>query len=409
MRFCANLIKLNKLRVSSGTRLNRWYLSDGFTHFCEAFSLHAAIRYQFMEQKMLRRVEYCCKACIFVKYTHVIFDNYLNNMKNKLSLLLLLMCGVILSACKKDSPDTPEVLTGKITSPEFINDLLFVDKGAFKIQTDQAATFSSDDQYIQLTADGTINRLTSGEVAKITVNWTNLPGQTSTIYALGATDTTFDEPYASYHEIPATDPAGSYKKGWETLQKLPISNATYTLVLRHADASVGRDLRNKPSKPANWWKSSDPALARQLNQQGRDRSVELGKIIKDLQYPISRIITSEYRRSTETVELMNIGPITKQDARVNHPSYNLTGKGLFNGMMEIVNEEPIDNTMTLLVAHHPMNETGPAGYPSFPLVSPFTWTGAMFLKTAADKTITYEGAVSWAMFKYYRDKKLNRL
>lgn len=328
-------------------------------------------------------------------------------MKTKI-LSVLFLLSVLIAACKKD--DGPkEVGEGKITSQEYINDLLFVDRADFKIATDQPATFSSNDKYIQMSPDGVIKRVTSGEVAKVTINWTNSPGNTSIIYALGATDNNFDEPYASYHEIQATDPANSYKKGWETLQKLPISNESYTLVLRHGDADVGADLKNKPSKPANWWKSTDPALARQVNEQGKQRSTELGVILKDLQYPVSRIITSEYYRSIQTAELMNIGPINSFDARVNHPSYNLTGQGLFKGMMAIVAEQPVDNKMTLLVAHHPMNETGAGGYPTFPEVSPFTWTAVIFLKTSANKTITYEGAVSFAMFKYWRDKKMNKL
>lgn len=357
--------------------------------------------------------KHCFKDTIFVFRVFNLFYNiyftinFWKRMKTKI-LSVLFLLSVLIAACKKD--DGPnEVGEGKITSQEYINDLLFVDRADFKIQTDQPATFSSNDQYIQISADGVIKRLTSGEVAAITITWTNSPGNTSTFYALGATDDSFDEPYASYHEIQATDPANSYKKGWETLRKLPVSGETYALMLRHADADVGADLKNKPSQPANWWKSTDPKLARQLNEPGKQRSAELGVIFKDLQYPVSRIISSEFYRSVETAELMNLGPAISTDARINHPTYNLTGQGLFKGTLAIINEQPVDNKMTLVVGHHPSNETGAAGYPTFPNVSPFTWTGGYFVKVATDKTLTYEGAVSFAMFKYWRDKKMNKL
>ncbi|HUH33567.1 MAG TPA: histidine phosphatase family protein, partial [Daejeonella sp.] len=162
-------------------------------------------------------------------------------------------------------------------------------------------------------------------------------------------------------------------------------------------------------EPDNWWKSCDNTLARQLNERGKSRSTELGKVFKDLNYPITRVISSEFCRSVKTAELINSGPPIAQDARINHPEHNKTGKGLFNGMLEIMKEQPVDNKMTLMVLHHPVNETGTQGYPTFPKVSPFTWTGAYIVSVSADKTVSYQGAVSFAMFNYYRNLKLKKL
>ncbi len=310
------------------------------------------------------------------------------------------------SSCKNDN-DVEQVdpLT-KITSPQYVNNLLFVNKNDFQIETSEQASFASTDTKIRISATGLISRITSGEVVPITITFNSDPSNPITIYALGDTDDNFDQPYLTYHGLLATETDASYKKGWETLQKLPSSNETYAIILRHADANTGRDRVTGSTTPANWWKSKDSNLARQVNQQGKDRALELGKVFKDLQYPITRVISSEFYRSIQTAEIINFGPDIILDGRINHPSYNRLS--LFNGMIDIMKAQPVDGKMTLMISHHPINETGAAGYPTFPKVSPYTWTGAYFVKVAADKTITYEGAASWGMFKLFRDQKLNK-
>ncbi|HEY0899229.1 MAG TPA: hypothetical protein VGD90_07830, partial [Sphingobacteriaceae bacterium] len=321
------------------------------------------------------------------------------------SWLLLLIVGFS-TGCRKDSP-SPEVepLLSRVSSPEFENGLLFVNTPDYQIQTTEAATFSTLDPRIQVTAGGLIQRVTSGAVVAIDVNWSS-SGTTSRIYALGATDDQHDEPYATYHGRLATDPVSSYRKGWQTLQKLPRTDSSFAIVLRHADANVGRD---DADGPANWWKSCDEGAARQLNDTGRQHSAELGLIFKELGYPIGRVISSEFCRAKTTAELINAGPLIVTDPRINHPEHNKSGKSLFRNMLEVMQEQPVDTALTLMVTHHPINETRSLSYPTFPEVSPFPWTGAYFVKIDPDKTITYHGAVSFDMFKYWRDIKMNRL
>ena len=331
-------------------------------------------------------------------------------MKFVYAITFFLLCGTF--GCKKDkpipAPPTPTPLpaiTHHVTSPEYEDSLLFVNHYDFNILTDKPAEFSSEDTLIQISASGTISRITSGEVVPIDITWKDNSGEKTRIYALGATDDDHDEPYATYHGKSATDAFNAYRQGWKSLQKLPIADQTYAIILRHADADNGRD-NSGSAAPEDWWKSCDPALARQLNERGKARSVELGKIFKDLAYPIQRVISSEFCRAVSTAQLINMGPSVEIDARINHPEHNTTRKGLFKGMVEILNEKPVDNGMTLMVLHHPANETGEEGYPSFPIVSPFTWTGSYLVSISPEnKTLTYQGAVSFAMFKYWRDSK----
>jgi len=309
-------------------------------------------------------------------------------------------------SCKKESKKEPEPPKLQIISKEYQDDLLFVNKNNFKIETNEAAVFSSTDPDIDISSDGVIQRLTSGETAEIEITWTD-KGTKTKIYALGATDNNHVNPFEKYHAAESTDPYGQYIKGWMTLQKLPADNETYVLVLRHADADNGKDF-SKTTGPANWWKSCDPADARQLNEQGIERATELGKVFKDLKFPIQRVMASEFCRAIKTAELINAGPDIKIDERLNHPAYR-SGKGMFPSLGDILQELSADNKMTLISTHHPINEFGNSGIPTFPGVSAFNWTGAYLVKLNPDKTYTYEGAVSYGMFKYWRDKKLKKL
>lgn len=328
-------------------------------------------------------------------------------MKNLLLFTFLVLS--LLSSCKKE--DKPEdKFVGEVTSAEYIDGLLFVNKNDYKIITSSPATFSSTDSNITIAADGTIARVTSGEVVAIEVMWTGQEGAKSTIYALGATDNNHVKPFESYQAKESTDPFNQYVQGWKTLRKLPASGETYALILRHADANNGRDLdEDDESAPDNWWKSCDSTLARQLNQVGKQRATELGKVFKDLNLPINRVISSEFCRAVTTAVLINAGPTIQLDGRINHPAYNESRKSLFRGLLDVLNPLPIDNNITLVSTHHPINEFGNTGIPTIPEVSAFNWTGAYFLKIDPDKTVTYHGAASYGMFKYWRDLKLNKL
>ncbi len=337
-------------------------------------------------------------------------------MKNYLFYALILFFFTELSCKKKDSSkpviEPPDKIDNTNTDPRFTNkdclkDLLFANKKNYQIETSEAATFSSIDPDVTVSTTGLIGRITSGELVTIDVTWTK-NGSKTKLYAFGATDNDYVEPFATYHAAESENPYGQYVKGWETLRRLPKTDATYFIVLRHADANNGKDF-SKTTGPANWWLSCESTMARQLNQQGIDRATELGKVFKDLNYPIARVISSEFCRAKATAELIDAGPQIQIDGRVNHPAYNVSGKSLFGGLKEIIKEQPVDNKITLISTHHPINEFNNSGLATFPKVSAFNWTGAYIVKVEKDKSFTYEGAISWGMFKYWRDKKLNKL
>ncbi|WP_170827257.1 histidine phosphatase family protein [Arcticibacter eurypsychrophilus] len=323
-------------------------------------------------------------------------------------LFTLLTTSIICGACKKDEKIIADPI---ITSSALHDDLLFVNKHDFQITASEAATYSSSDPSITISKSGLISRVTSGEIVIVNVSWTRT-GKTEKLHVLGSTDNEHVNPFEKFRGATSDNPDGQYIKGWATLRKLAESGQTYFIVLRHADASLGMDYslgHQDPVIPANWWKSCDTALARQLNPQGKVRATELGVVFKDLKMPITRVISSEFCRALTTAQLINSGPSISIDKRINHPEYLKTGETLFQGLQHIISETPVDNKITLISTHHPINEFNDSGIASFPKVSVYNWTAAYFVKVNADKTFTYEGAASFGMFKYWRDLKLNKI
>jgi uncharacterized lipoprotein YajG len=84
----------------------------------------------------------------------------------KKTFLLLFTASIFfLAGCSK-SPDVPkeapvEPPAVKVTNQELIDDLLFVNKNNYQIQTNEPATFSAEDTSITINASGLISRVTS--------------------------------------------------------------------------------------------------------------------------------------------------------------------------------------------------------------------------------------------------------
>jgi phosphohistidine phosphatase SixA len=325
-------------------------------------------------------------------------------------LLILLILGVTIIGCKKDNNNRTSAVP-KVTNTGYDGTLLFVDKAKdFQIQTDVAAQFSSTNPNIEITSSGLITRFISGEVVPITITNKVNSAYKTTIYALAATDVTFVKPYSDYHAENATDAVGSYRQGWNTLNKLPLLNETFVIVVRHADADDGIDysVNHTDAGPADWWKSCNASLARQLSTIGKRNATDLGVVFKDLNYTISKVYSSEFCRAVSTATLINAGPVIQTNPGLNHPSYNVSGLGLFDNLVNLLKVQPVDNKLTLVVSHHPLNRIDRTDYPTFPKVIPFIWAGSYFVKISANHNLTYEGAVSLSMYKFWRDLRLKK-
>ena len=110
----------------------------------------------------------------------------------KLKLGFLFLLTLIICTCRKDkNPNVPDNQF-KITSEELVDNLLFVDVNNYQIKTSEPATFSSTDPFIQISSEGLIKRLTSGEVVAIDIVSKANPNNKARTYALGVKDDNYD-------------------------------------------------------------------------------------------------------------------------------------------------------------------------------------------------------------------------
>jgi hypothetical protein len=108
-----------------------------------------------------------------------------------------------------------------------------------------------------------------------------------------------------------------------------MKSGGYVMSFRHANAATGSDQLN--STTPFWWKSCDPALARQItNPIGYAQSDSTGKTFRVLRLPLDTMMTSEFCRCKQTVEYFNIGMGTtipiKEYQQLTYYVYNETNR-----------------------------------------------------------------------------------
>jgi phosphohistidine phosphatase SixA len=125
-----------------------------------------------------------------------------------------------------------------------------------------------------------------------------------------------------------------------------LSGGGYVLYFRHASAETGKDV--KDNNIDDWWRSTNPALTRQLDDHGISQALNLGKALRDQDIKVDEVVCSEFRRTENTAFLMGLGdPQT---------STNLTPLAYDDSTLperieEQLNHEPDPGTNTVLVAH----------------------------------------------------------
>lgn len=129
----------------------------------------------------------------------------------------------------------------------------------------------------------------------------------------------------------------------------------YVIYLRHAIATVGSD----SFTGTNWWTSLDPAIARQLSDEGRAQATRIGAHLRSLAIPIGQLVSSEFRRCVETAERLALTTRleTTLDLSFTFDPFR-TGEGILRRLQTL----PAAGQNTLLVAHlrsgEPISELG---------------------------------------------------
>jgi len=139
----------------------------------------------------------------------------------------------------------------------------------------------------------------------------------------------------------------------------PLQKGGYVLVFRHAAADVGSDQTS--STVANWWKSCDSKLARQLNDLGKKEAEATGKVLKNLEIPVGRVFSSEFCRCFTTADLMSLGVPNQQTKELTFYVYEEAKR--YENMMKMVDSQPIDVSNTVLVGHTGFTGTLPSPAP----------------------------------------------
>lgn len=165
----------------------------------------------------------------------------------------------------------------------------------------------------------------------------------------------------------------------------PLQKGGYVLVFRHAAADVGSDQTN--STEANWWKSCDSKLARQLNDQGKKDAVDIGKAFKNVQIPVGKLFTSEFCRCYTTANLMDLGMTAQQFKELTFYVYEEAKR--YENTMKLVDSQSIDAKNAVIVGHTGFTGTLPSPAP----LSSLNWGDAAVFQLVAGQPARYVATI----------------
>lgn len=145
---------------------------------------------------------------------------------------------------------------------------------------------------------------------------------------------------------------------------LNYQNQSLVFIARHADASIGQDAFDP--KKEDWWKSCDPALARQIDDAGVLRARRIGQGIKALNIPVRQGISSEFCRAYQTLKLMDLPIKISKKAVLNHHLESVQNPldipEIWPEVKAMIEEQEISNEILVVVSHcnlfdrNPFNE-----------------------------------------------------
>lgn len=181
----------------------------------------------------------------------------------------------------------------------------------------------------------------------------------------------------------------------EAINEMETKFSGYAFVFRHANASVGVDVVNSPVP--QWWKSCDPGVARQLNDQGKANAKKIGDAFKNLKIPIAGAISSEFCRAVQTFENMGLGLQISLDRRLNHEneSQKLV---MWQDAFQTIKDNPKTNGVVMLVGHYNMYDQNP--YRTS--IRPFNQSDGFLMKLNPGGELEFIGSIPMAMWDLFQ-------
>lgn len=300
-------------------------------------------------------------------------------MKTSAFLTLLLIAFVSFKCTKEDTKPEPIIV-----STDFYNNVLFIDQPTVQVTTSEVATFKklSANTNFNISEKGLITHTSVNAINEIEATWAD--GTKKKFYVMAS----------------STSDKKLYLKGWKNISSLYNTDSTYAIVMRHAEAIVGTDGETLPAS-TNWWTSCDSKLARQLSENGKKQSEYYGTIFKGVKMPIKKIFSSEFCRSKQTAELMNLGIAIKVDNRINGHFYNVSGVTSDVGMVKILEEQANAKNLLLFTAHYDICN-------GIPKMGTLDMADTFLMKVGTDKKTTFQGIVSYPMWRVLYDIEINK-
>ena len=310
--------------------------------------------------------------------TYTFLTNYVMKCPFKLiHLLMLMMISLSVISCLEEE----DISENEIISSDFIDGVFFVEHQdnpyPIKIETNKPAKFLPN------------SRLQTFEISESGTALLDLP---EGVYWI---DCVFDDKPNLVETIPILIMKNKVNavKTVASLRDMATDNLGHALVFRHTDARNGNDIVN--SSLPEWWKSCDPEIARQMDENGRNNGRKIGNAIKKLNIPIGLAISSEFCRSIQTIEAMEIGVSIQTDPRLNHENANTDGP-IFEDVFDIIKENQTAGVQ-LLVGHYNIL----AGNPHRNFFRPFNMSDGFLMKKNNNGELEFVGSMPlfiWSLF-----------
>ena len=128
---------------------------------------------------------------------------------------------------------------------------------------------------------------------------------------------------------------------------LALQEGGLVVYFRHAEADSGSD---QSVFGGQWWKSCNADTARQLSLDGIEQAKNLGKLFKQIDIPVTRVLSSEFCRCIQTAELMELGANIKKDTSLTFFVYDEANRPA-NSYARISGESVESGELTFFFGH----------------------------------------------------------
>ncbi|MEX2566166.1 MAG: hypothetical protein WD431_09510 [Cyclobacteriaceae bacterium] len=302
-----------------------------------------------------------------------------NKIKTRYAWLLIIGLTLAFSCV----PDENEQYNNLIVSEEFEDEIFFVEhmENGYNIQikTNNPAVFMPSEARatIEIDPSGTATLDNGPGVYYVDYYFENSPNNVLTLPLL------------------ITPNISMARNTLNLLKNLETENEGYALVLRHTQARLGDDIVDSPIP--EWWKSCDPTVARQLNDEGKRNAGIIGNAIKKLKIPIGAAVSSEFCRAVQTIEFMELDINFQTDSRLNHENENEKSP-MFEDVYDLIRESTQTGGIQMLVGHYNILE----GHPHRSTLLPFNMADGFLMRKKADGELEFTGTVPfyfWLLFE----------